>query len=267
MIELELASAQHRIFVLKLELLVERIEEVDYDHLVVGDDEACALGKWLHGSGRALARLPQYAELLDAHKRLHGHAGEMVRRFNGGDFAGAAEVLSGAFSEASRTVSGAIGCLRNVARAEQEEVDTMGIPRVRPQAPNIDPELLTGIPLVDAQHREIAEIVRGLLDHPHGDIDAPVMLDTLRELGMLIALHFDSEELFMKHAGVPPAEIADHLREHAELLRRYESIALQAGRHKATGLCDVCLAVEKWMADHVRQHDLSLKAYAHVAYP
>jgi hemerythrin-like metal-binding protein len=267
MIELELASAQHRIFVLRLELLVEQIEEADYDHVVVGDDEACALGRWMNGSGRALAYLPQCADLREAHRRFHEQAGEMVRRFNGGDVAGAAAVLSGSFAQASRAVDAAIERLRDVARAEREELDTMGIPRVRRQAPGMDPDLLTGIPMIDAQHKEIAEIARGLLDHPHGHVDAPVVLDTLRELGMLIALHFDSEELFMKHAGVLPADIADHQREHAELLRRYEGVALQAGAHNADGPCDVCLAVDQWMADHVRRYDLMLKAYAHVAYP
>ncbi len=267
MIELELASAQHRIFVLKLELLVERIEEADYDPVVIGDDQACALGKWLNGSGSALAHLPRYAELLDAHKRFHEQAGEMVRCFNAGDIAGATSVLSGAVAEASRAVSAAIEHLRVVARVERKELDTLGIPRLRRQAPGIDPELLTGIPLIDAQHQEIAEIINRLLDHPHEQLDAPVMWDTLRELGMLIALHFDSEELFMKHAGVPPAEFAEHQREHAGLLHQYESIAMQAGRHQATGPCGACLAVERWMVDHIRQHDLMLKDYAHVAYP
>lgn len=266
MIELELASAQHQIFVLQLELLIEEIQGGDFDAAVVGNPRACALGTWLYGAGLTLSHLPAHAELLREHERLHEVAGRMVKLFHAGDAAAARNLLVGPFAETSRAVAAAIVALKRAGRARQERVAPGSETASGPLLPT-DPDMLTGIALIDAQHGEITEIIIRLLVHPHEHLEAPMMADTLRELGDLIALHFQSEELFMKHAGVPALQLEEHQRQHAELLGRYRRLALQPGMHDASGPCNMCLAVEHWMTDHVRIHDLALKSYAHIPYP
>jgi hemerythrin-like metal-binding protein len=266
MIELELASARHQIFVFQLELLVEQIEAGECDTTTVGDERACALGAWLHGAGMAYAHLPDHALLVREHGRFHQVAAQMVQLFDAGDIDGAREILSGPFTETSRVVSMAIASLKQTARNERERLAASGDTATGPPWA-IDAEMLTGIAMIDGQHRDITEIIIRLLIHPHQYLELPVMADTLRELGDLIALHFESEELFMRHAGLPAPELATHQREHADLLGRYRHLALDPGLHDAEGPCNVCLAVEQWMTDHMRLHDVALKAYAHIPYP
>jgi len=260
--ELDLANTQHQIFVLKLELLIEGIESADYDAVAVGDAAACPLGLWLRGAGAALAQLPAYARLAQEHEHFHREAGHMVSLFNAGEVAAARELLPRVVADASRAVSVAIADLKQAARSLQAP----GTRKYPPPVPDAASTSL-GIASIDAQHREIAEIIARLLVHPHEHLDAPTMADALRELGTLIALHFESEELFMKHVGVPAAELEAHRREHAELLDRYRDLVLPPGKHDAHGPCSVCLAVEYWITEHIRSHDVALKAYAHIPYP
>lgn len=266
MIELEIAGARHQIFVLHLELWIEQIEAGAFDVATSVNHHHCALGTWLYGAGLAFGHLPAYERLVREHERFHQHAGSLVMQFMAGNVADARAIQSGPFAEASRAVSDAIACLKQTARTERESQapggETASGLLLAPDA-----AILTGISLIDTQHREITEIIIRLLVHPHEHLGAPLMTDTLRELGALIALHFESEELFMKHVGLPAPELEAHQREHAELLSRYQRLAQQPEMHDAAGPCDVCLAVEQWMTDHIHAHDLALRAYAHIPYP
>jgi hemerythrin-like metal-binding protein len=263
-IELDLAGAKHRIFVFQLELLIEQIDAGNFDTTVAGDAGACALGAWLDGAGTTLAHLPEYAQLRLDHERFHEQVRHMIGLFSAGDVAGARRILDGPFAEASGTVFAAIAALREACREERHGESAS----VQPPSPApADPVTLVGVAPIDVQHREISDIVSRLLVRPHGHLDTPLMIDTLRELGALIARHFDAEEAFMTHAGVPAAQREVHRREHAELLEHYRQLALHPENHDAHGPCSVCLAVERWLADHIHAHDLGLKRYAHIPYP
>lgn len=266
MIELELASARHQIFVFQLELLVEQIEAGEYDAATVGDDRACALGVWLHGAGMAFAHLPDHAHLTREHGHFHHVAARMVQLFGAGDIDGARDILSGPFAETSRAVNTAIANLKQSARSERERQTLSGDAAATPSWP-IDAAMLTGVSVIDIQHREITEIIIRLLVHPHQYLEVPLMAATLNELGDLIALHFESEELFMRHVGLPAPDLEAHQREHADLLGRYRRLALDPGMHDPDGPCNTCLELERWMTDHIRLHDVALKAYAHIPYP
>ena len=47
-------------------------------------DDACELGKWLHGGGRQYAADSEYSSLLDEHAAFHRSAAEIARTAAGG---------------------------------------------------------------------------------------------------------------------------------------------------------------------------------------
>ncbi len=51
----------------------------------VGQDNECALGKWLHGEAKKFAGDPAYDELLSAHAGFHQAAASLVKRADSGE--------------------------------------------------------------------------------------------------------------------------------------------------------------------------------------
>lgn len=59
-------------------------------------DDACVLGKWIHGSGgKSFAHLPSYAELLMAHRQFHQAAAMIVQLHDAERTLEALQVLMG----------------------------------------------------------------------------------------------------------------------------------------------------------------------------
>jgi hemerythrin-like metal-binding protein len=268
MIDLELANVRHGIFVLRLELLVNGVEDVVYDPEIIADDAVCDLGRWLIASRWLLAERPEYGQLQEAHRVFHRHAGEIVRRFNAGDHAAAKGLLDGDLAKASLSIYVAIDRLKAALHVEREERSARNIPSHRwlvALAQGDAPDLMVGIPVIDAQHSRIAAVIARLLDQPERCLrEASVWSDVI-ELGRLIRHHFDTEEKLMRRAVAPAAELALHEDEHAQLLMSYERMLQQGGEGTTIDAIPAAFLVEQWMVDHIRGHDLKLAAYAQLA--
>jgi methyl-accepting chemotaxis protein len=76
----------------------------ELDPSVVGRDDQCALGCWIHGHGTKLKNEPRYAELKHSHADFHRCAADVIRDTQAGHLAGAVERLEGEFSEHSQRV-------------------------------------------------------------------------------------------------------------------------------------------------------------------
>ncbi len=76
------------------------------DHIAICRDDACALGKWIHGEGRVfLGEQPEYHKLKAVHASFHISAGEIIEAVNGGNVEKAEKLLvEGNFSMLSRDV-------------------------------------------------------------------------------------------------------------------------------------------------------------------
>jgi hypothetical protein len=51
---------------------------------VVGANNLCDLGKWLHGDGMKYSRLPEYSKLVADHTQFHQIAAEIIRKADSG---------------------------------------------------------------------------------------------------------------------------------------------------------------------------------------
>lgn len=76
------AIAAHIIWKARLGLYMEGLERLEAQAVAV--DNACDLGKWLHGAGRAHQHHPSYELLRRRHAEFHQAAADVVRRCAGG---------------------------------------------------------------------------------------------------------------------------------------------------------------------------------------
>jgi len=83
------------------------------DPAIVGRDDQCALGCWIHGDGRSLRGNAQYGDLKIEHAGFHRCAADVIRTHMTGDSAGAREQIDGEFSNRSKRVIGLIEVMRS----------------------------------------------------------------------------------------------------------------------------------------------------------
>jgi methyl-accepting chemotaxis protein len=87
------------------------------DPAVVGRDDQCALGCWIHGDGRALRGNAQYTELKGEHAGFHRCAAEVILTQMAGNSDGARAQIAGEFTNRSLRV---IGLLENMRGGEKK---------------------------------------------------------------------------------------------------------------------------------------------------
>lgn len=81
---------------------------------VVGADNQCELGKWLHGEGKQYASHPEYKKLIEEHAHFHREAGALVTKADRGEKV-TDEIAFGsqsAYSQVSNAVTQAILALK-----------------------------------------------------------------------------------------------------------------------------------------------------------
>ncbi|WP_162888580.1 methyl-accepting chemotaxis protein [Dechloromonas sp. HYN0024] len=83
------------------------------DPVIVGRDDVCALGCWIHGDGRVLNGHPGYGDLKTEHAGFHRCAAEIIRTAKSGDTDRARREIAGEFSARSQRVIGLLENLRS----------------------------------------------------------------------------------------------------------------------------------------------------------
>lgn len=84
---------------------------------IVGRDDRCEFGAWLHGDGAAAKSQPSYAAVVSAHATFHRCAADIVRRIKAGNIEEAQGMLADPTSDyvrASRDV------ILNISRLKRE---------------------------------------------------------------------------------------------------------------------------------------------------
>ena len=82
------------------------------DPMVVGRDDQCALGCWIHGDGRALRGNAEYTDLKSEHAGFHRCAADVIRTHVAGNSDGAREQIAGEFTNRSKRVIGLLERMR-----------------------------------------------------------------------------------------------------------------------------------------------------------
>ena len=82
---------------------------------LVCKDNLCDLGKWIYGDGAKYKAASHYQDLVKKHANFHVCAGDVVKKVEGGDKAGAKAALGGPFAAASKETVTAIMELKKEA--------------------------------------------------------------------------------------------------------------------------------------------------------
>ncbi|MCL2029458.1 MAG: bacteriohemerythrin [Deltaproteobacteria bacterium] len=117
------------------------------------------------------------------------------------------------------------------------------------------PELETGIPKLDAQHKEIFRRAEILLDGVNGE--------AMSCLGECLAKHFGAEERVQAEIGYPAA--GAHQRNHNDFRRKFKDMynkqASAPPADRATAARGMGQILVGWLRDHIVTHDQDFAVY------
>jgi len=93
----------HAQWKLRLLTFINGASKEPLDPKVVGRDDQCGLGKWIHGEAKVHSALPEYAQLVEIHARFHKAAATVLNSHLSGKTPQAKAMLDpgGAFHEAA----------------------------------------------------------------------------------------------------------------------------------------------------------------------
>lgn len=113
-----------------------------------------------------------------------------------------------------------------------------------------DPSLVTGVPDLDAQHRELFLRLDALIDAIRRGSSRDEVGRTLAFLTGYVAEHFAAEEALWRDAAYPGAE--QHGAEHARFTR--DLAALEAEHRRDGATPSLIVRVNGWLTGWLREH-------------
>jgi Chemoreceptor zinc-binding domain len=87
-------------------------------------DYLCALGKWIHGDGKArFGEQPVFLKLVEEHAKFHAHAAKVVEAHQVGNSNLALEILEGSFDRQSRKTVTCLTKLNAIVEAHNRNLE------------------------------------------------------------------------------------------------------------------------------------------------
>ncbi len=116
---------------------------------------------------------------------------------------------------------------------------------------------VTGIAVVDSQHRGLVELINEVAPLLGGGdaLGADTARSVLDRLWEYALTHFRDEEQIMRHGGLDPDELAHHLRSHHGFV---DEVKLMQRQLDAEGLCsghDLLRFLASWLTFHILVED------------
>ncbi len=111
-----------------------------------------------------------------------------------------------------------------------------------------------GIPVIDAQHKQLFVCENGLNEALATGLKPSVIDNILNQLGFYVARHFTLEEQYMKESSYP--HLPEQLEAHQYFSKRFTEIQ---GEFKQKGLSPgVVHAIQNELGDWIQKHVLGL---------
>jgi len=130
-----------------------------------------------------------------------------------------------------------------------------------------DPRLETGITEIDEQHRLIFRKADAVLDAVAAGRGGAEVKKTIQFLADYAALHFSTEERYMRAAGFPDADA--HAEIHQRINRRLTEVASDFHARGATPalVADVEALMRGWLTMHIAEKDRAVADWINQATP
>ena len=118
-----------------------------------------------------------------------------------------------------------------------------------------DPVLLIGVDEIDAQHRELFDRIRALLEASRNHRSREEVVRLLEFLGGYVVDHFASEERMMAASSYPRAE--GHRSEHQQFIKELEVLRHELKSEGPTPLFVIHVGnrVTEWLREHIYRTD------------
>jgi len=121
-----------------------------------------------------------------------------------------------------------------------------------------DPKLETGITEIDEQHQLLFRKAASVLEAVQAGQGGMELQQTIKFLADYAALHFETEERFMRASGFPEADT--HAEIHRRINRRLMEVAADFNADGATAglVADVEAMMRGWVSMHIMEKDRAL---------
>jgi len=123
-----------------------------------------------------------------------------------------------------------------------------------------NPRYATGIPEIDAQHKNLVEVIHKLRQalekgHPHAET-----MEIMQFLLGYVDEHFTLEEAYMEHIGYPG--LPQHRKLHEQLRMQVYALNDRLAHDEPGSAMELSLLLFHWLMDHILHDDNSYVAHA-----
>ena len=122
------------------------------------------------------------------------------------------------------------------------------------------PSYATGIPAIDAQHKNLLEHIQRLQQALHEGRAQDESAELMAFLLSYVDEHFALEEAYMEHIAYP--RLTQHREIHRLLRIRVQAIADRLAKADPGAGIDLSLLLFEWLRDHILHDDLAYVDHA-----
>jgi hemerythrin len=120
-------------------------------------------------------------------------------------------------------------------------------------------KLMVGHKDIDGDHRKLVDLVNRLHDAMKSGKSKDVLGAVLGSLIEYTKNHFAMEETLMAKVSYPA--LADHRKEHADLLKKADDLRQRFGKGEVMIGLDTMNFLRDWLSEHIMNSDRKLSAY------
>ena len=121
------------------------------------------------------------------------------------------------------------------------------------------PEYSVGSVMLDAQHKQLVEMINDLHESMQKRSDPARIRKILDDLIGYTRLHFAQEEKTMERAGYP--DLAEHQKIHRSLVAQVEEMRAKHETGSATFTLKLKDFLKQWLLQHILQDDMRYSPY------
>ncbi|QJA06314.1 bacteriohemerythrin [Thermosulfurimonas marina] len=217
------------------------------------DPHRCALGRFLKEYRPPSEVEPLLEELRPIHEEFHRTAVEIQKRLSAGDQAGAIEIFRRETLPRFLRLSEIFFRWIALVGGRREEGVHLSLGETEEEFFRFTPELETGVPECDQQHRKLVSLVNRLYGAVKSGKGREVLGEILNELVAYTDYHFKTEEYYFDRFGYPEGDL--HKEIHRKLTAQVLSFKEKFERGEATVSYDLLNFLKDWLVNHIGKTD------------
>jgi len=250
--ELDFLKIWHHVFASDLDFSTEQqAANHDLSAETFADARHCLIGTWLHRQPQAIAQLPAFVALEQAHEQFHAAAAELVHAYKKQSGAAIRQHKQAKFLPACAAVNTAIDQLNLHFRTPA------GTKSSHDQSIWSD-SLKIGIPSIDRRHHAIATLIDQVLANGEMDLASEQGTAFLALLSKMILGDIRVENRILAELQAQGEDHSEHLNAHTAITDYLHSINNLLTHGQSLSFASIGNVLAKWYVEHLIGQDLEL---------